>query len=178
MTLPFAAIYPLSCLKARFLPAKGSSGHHLFISAFMPTSKLIHHDVYSSKSWCIVGQGIFALWEINHMERERPSYLEWQLNVDATTLPFAALYPLQHLKARFPPAKESSGHRLFISTFMPTSKHLKAPFSPAKGSSGHRLFISTFMPISKLICDNMHSSKLWCIIGQGMFTLQKINQMK
>ena len=94
---------------------------------------------------------MFALWEINHMERERPSYLEWQLNVDATTLPFAALYPLQCLKVHFPPAKESLGHRLFISMFMPTSK---------------------------LICDNMHSSKLWYIIGQGMFTLQEINQME
>jgi hypothetical protein len=178
MTLPFVALYPLSCLKARFLPAKGSSGHHLFISAFMPTSKLIRRDVYSSKLWCIVGQGMFALWEINHMERERPSYLEWQLNVDATTLPFAALYPLQRLKACFPLAKESSGHRLFISAFMPTSKSLKARFPPAKGSSGHRLFISTFMPTSKLICDNMHSSKSLCIIGQGMFTLREINQME
>ena len=112
------------------------------------------------------------------MERERPSYLEWQLNINTTTLPFTVLYPLQRLKAHFPPAKESSGHHLFISTFMPTSKHLKAPFPPAKGSLRHRLIISTFMPTSKLICDNIHSSKLWCIIRQGTFTLQKINQME
>jgi hypothetical protein len=41
---------------------------------------------YSNKSWCIVGQGMFALWEINQMECEMCSYLEWQLNVDLSTL--------------------------------------------------------------------------------------------
>ncbi len=46
------------------------------------------------------------------------SYLEWQLNINAATLPFMALYPLHCLKARFPPAKESLGHGLFISTLM------------------------------------------------------------
>ena len=39
-------------------------------------------DTYSNKSWSIVGQGMFALREINQMEREMCSYLEWQLNVD------------------------------------------------------------------------------------------------
>jgi hypothetical protein len=117
-TLPFAALYPLQRLKARFPPAKGSSGHRLSISAFMPTSKLICDNMYSSKSWCIVGQGMFTLREINPMEREMCSYLEWQLNVNAATWPFAAQYPLQRLKARFPPAKGSSGHHLFISALM------------------------------------------------------------
>jgi hypothetical protein len=82
----FAALYLLQRLKARFPAAKGSSGHRLFISAFMLASKIICDDTYSNKSWCIVGQGMFALREINQMEREMCSYLEWQLNVDPTTL--------------------------------------------------------------------------------------------
>ncbi|KAF8263567.1 hypothetical protein EI94DRAFT_1875857 [Lactarius quietus] len=43
----------------------GYSGHQLFISAFMLASKIICDDTYSNKSWCIVGQGLFALREIN-----------------------------------------------------------------------------------------------------------------
>jgi hypothetical protein len=53
----------------------------------MLASKIICDDTYSNKSWCIVGQGMFALRQINQMEREMCSYLEWrQLNVDPTTL--------------------------------------------------------------------------------------------
>ncbi|KAA1470587.1 hypothetical protein DENSPDRAFT_774750 [Dentipellis sp. KUC8613] len=85
-SVTFAALYLLQRLKARFPAAKGSSGHRLFISAFMIASKIICDDTYSNKSWCIVGQGMFALREINQMEREMCSYLEWQLNVDAATL--------------------------------------------------------------------------------------------
>ena len=84
--MTFAALYPLQHLKARFPTAKGSLGHHLFISAFMLTSEIICDDTYSSKLWCIVGQGTFALWEINQMEGEMCSYLEQQFNVDLTTL--------------------------------------------------------------------------------------------
>ena len=54
--------------------AKGSSGHRLFISAFMLSSKIICDGTYSNKSWCIVGQGMFALWEIDQMERAMCSY--------------------------------------------------------------------------------------------------------
>jgi hypothetical protein len=60
---------------------------------------------------------MFALREINQMEQE---------------MYFAALYLLRHLKAHFP---------------------------AAKGSSGHHLFISTFMPASKIICDDTYSNK-------------------
>ena len=52
----------------------------------MLTSKIIYDVAYSNKSWCIVGQGMFAPREINQLEREMRSYLEWQLNVDPTTL--------------------------------------------------------------------------------------------
>ena len=52
----------------------------------MLSSKIICNDTYSNKSWCIIGQGMFALQEINQMEREMCSYLEWQLNVNPSTL--------------------------------------------------------------------------------------------
>ncbi|EKM53413.1 uncharacterized protein PHACADRAFT_259782 [Phanerochaete carnosa HHB-10118-sp] len=85
-SVTFAALYLLQRLKARFPAARGSSGHRLFISAFMLSSKVICDDTYSNKSWSIVGQGMFALREINQMEREMCSYLEWQLNVEPTAL--------------------------------------------------------------------------------------------
>ena len=85
-SVTFVALYLLQHLKARFPAAKGSSGQRLYISAFVLASKIICDDTYSNKSWCTVGQGMFALREINQMEREMCSYLEWQLNVDPTTL--------------------------------------------------------------------------------------------
>ncbi|EIN06688.1 hypothetical protein PUNSTDRAFT_18136, partial [Punctularia strigosozonata HHB-11173 SS5] len=85
-SVTFAALYLLQRLKQRFPAARGSSGHRLFLSAFMIASKVICDDTYSNKSWCIVGQGMFALREINQMEREMCSYLEWELNVDPTSL--------------------------------------------------------------------------------------------
>lgn len=77
----FAALLLLQRLKTRFPAARGSSGHRLFISAFMIASKVICDDTYSNQSWCIVGQKMFALKEINQMEREMCGYLEWNLNV-------------------------------------------------------------------------------------------------
>ncbi|EIW54464.1 uncharacterized protein TRAVEDRAFT_52169 [Trametes versicolor FP-101664 SS1] len=67
-SVTFAALYLLQRLKARFPAARGSSGHRLFISAFMIASKVICDDTYSNKSWSIVGQGMFALREINQMD--------------------------------------------------------------------------------------------------------------
>ena len=43
-------------------------------------------NTYSNKSWSIVSQGMFALREINQMEREMCSYLEWQLNIEPSAL--------------------------------------------------------------------------------------------
>ncbi|KAI6007711.1 hypothetical protein F5J12DRAFT_905565 [Pisolithus orientalis] len=85
-SVTFAALVLLQRLKARFPTARGSSGHRLFISAFMLASKVICDDTYSNKSWGIVAQGMFQLREINQMEREMCQYLEWELNVDPSTL--------------------------------------------------------------------------------------------
>jgi len=67
-------------------PSHGSSGHRLFVSAFMLASKVICDETYSNKSWSIVAQGMFQLRGINQMEREMCQYLEWELNVDPATL--------------------------------------------------------------------------------------------
>ncbi|THH03479.1 hypothetical protein EW146_g10435, partial [Bondarzewia mesenterica] len=92
VSVTFAALFLLQRLKAHFSAAKGSSGHRLFISAFMIASKIICDDTYSNKSWSIVSQGMFALREINQMEHEMCSYLEWQLNVEPQVL--------RHFKAK------------------------------------------------------------------------------
>ncbi|KAH8835553.1 hypothetical protein DL96DRAFT_64634 [Flagelloscypha sp. PMI_526] len=77
----YAALVLMQRLKARFPTAKGSSGHRLFISAFMIASKVICDDTYSNRSWSIVAQGLFSLREMNQMERELCSYLDWELTV-------------------------------------------------------------------------------------------------
>ena len=67
------------------------------------------------------------------------------------SITIAALILLQHLKARFPTAHESSGHCLYI---------------------------SVYMIASKVMCDDTYSNKSWSIVAQGMFTLREINQME
>jgi Cyclin, N-terminal domain len=82
----FAARFLMQRLKTRFVAARGSPGHRLSTSAFTIPPKVTCGDTYPNKPWCIVGQGIFALREINQMEREMCSHLEWQLNVDPSAL--------------------------------------------------------------------------------------------
>jgi len=57
-------------------------------------------------------------------------------------------------------------------------QRLKARFPTARDSSGHCLFISAFMIPSKVICDDTYSNKSWGIDGQGMFQQRKVNQME
>jgi len=49
-SVTFAALVLLQRLKARFPTARGSSGHELFISAFMIESKVVCDDTYLNKS--------------------------------------------------------------------------------------------------------------------------------
>ncbi|KAF6751050.1 hypothetical protein DFP72DRAFT_909176 [Ephemerocybe angulata] len=81
-SVTFASLVLLRRLKARFPTARGSSGHRLFISAFMIASKVICDDTYSNKSWSIATQKMFNLREVNQMERELCNYLDWELTVD------------------------------------------------------------------------------------------------
>lgn len=52
-------------LENNFSAVLGCSGHRLYISAVMITSKVICDDTYSNKSWRIVGEGKCNLREIN-----------------------------------------------------------------------------------------------------------------
>ena len=72
----FASLILLQRLKACFPSAHGSSGHQLYLSAFMILSKVMCDDMYSNKSWSAVAQGMFNLQE---MEREMCNWLEWEL---------------------------------------------------------------------------------------------------
>jgi hypothetical protein len=141
----------------------------------MLSSKIVCNNTYSNKSWCIVSQGMFTLWEID--QRCAP----------------AGLRDPQGTSYLFPPL--CSPPRLSAMTCIPISHGVlsaKVCFKLqeidqmkqetcsywAKGSLGHQLSISTFMLSSKIICDNTYSNKSWCIISQGMFALQKIEQME
>jgi hypothetical protein len=51
------------------------SGWSLIVST-MIVSKAISDNMHSNESWHIIGQGVFADWGINQMEREMCSYLK------------------------------------------------------------------------------------------------------
>ncbi|PWN31288.1 cyclin-like protein [Meira miltonrushii] len=57
-------------------------------------------------------------------------------------------------------------------------RRLKSRFPAARGSSGHRLFISALMLASKSSCDDTYSNKSWTIVSQGLFSLREVNQME
>jgi hypothetical protein len=57
-------------------------------------------------------------------------------------------------------------------------RRLKNRFPAARGSSGHRLFISALMLASKSSCDDTYSNKSWTIVSQGLFSLREVNQME
>lgn len=57
-------------------------------------------------------------------------------------------------------------------------RRLKSRFPAARGSSGHRLFISALMLASKSSCDDTYSNKSWTVVSQGLFSLREVNQME
>ncbi|KIM38923.1 hypothetical protein M413DRAFT_29842 [Hebeloma cylindrosporum] len=81
-SVTYAALVLLQRLKARFPSSRGTSGHWLFISAYMISSKAMYDEAYTNKTWSIVVQGMFSLRRLNQMEREMCNYLDWELNVD------------------------------------------------------------------------------------------------
>lgn len=81
MAVTYSALLLLKRLKMRYPVARGSSGHRLFISAFMLACKTLCDDSYNNKSWVIVGQNLFSLREINQMERELFGYLDLHLQI-------------------------------------------------------------------------------------------------
>lgn len=57
-------------------------------------------------------------------------------------------------------------------------KRLKTQYPVARGSSGHRLFISSFMLACKMLCDDAYNNKSWVIVSQNLFSLHEVNQME
>jgi len=96
------ALYLLQHLEVCSPASKGSSGHWLFISAFMPASR-------SSAMTSHCASDHFIPYALHCT----------CLQCSAT---FVALYLLQHLEVCSPASKGSSGHWLFISAFMPASR--------------------------------------------------------
>jgi hypothetical protein len=93
----FAALLLLKRLKTRFPAARSSSGHRLFISAFMIASKVFYDETYSNHSWEIVAQRMFGLQEINQMEREICVHLQWNVNIQGDELSdFSAHIRFEH----------------------------------------------------------------------------------
>ena len=121
-SITFAALL-LPQLKAHFPTARGSSGHRLFVSAFMLASKGSIGDDrhYSNKSRSsIVAQGMFQLREINRMEKEMCQYLERELNIDSATLEEFE-EAMVHM--------DFAGPSLYLTGILPLTKKLTTPYS-------------------------------------------------
>ncbi|KAI6020408.1 hypothetical protein BKA83DRAFT_647724, partial [Pisolithus microcarpus] len=76
------------------------------------------------------------------------------------------------------PPRRMKLHPSVAFTALVLPQRLKARFPTARGSSSHRLFISAFMLASKVICNDTCSNKSWSVVARGMFQLQEINQME
>ncbi|KAI0922273.1 hypothetical protein AcW2_007011 [Taiwanofungus camphoratus] len=85
-SVTFAAAHLLHRLKVRYHHARGGSGQRLFLTAYMLAAKTMMDECYSNKCWVIVGQGMFKLRELNHMEREMCRFLDWNLNIHPNAL--------------------------------------------------------------------------------------------
>jgi hypothetical protein len=57
-------------------------------------------------------------------------------------------------------------------------RRLKTRFPAARGSFGHRLFITSFMIASKVFADDTYSNQSWAEVAQNMFALNEISQME
>lgn len=55
---------------------------------------------------------------------------------------------------------------------------LKMRYPDAHAPSEHRLFLTSFMISSKFLCDDTYTDQAWLVVGQGMFELQGLNAME
>ncbi|KAF8990533.1 hypothetical protein BDQ17DRAFT_1371762 [Cyathus striatus] len=81
-SVPIIALIYLDRLKLRFQDKTAKHGHRLFITAFILAAKFMCEEHYTNDEWVKVTMGMFRLAEINVMEREMLSALEWELGVD------------------------------------------------------------------------------------------------
>ncbi|KAL5631174.1 hypothetical protein ACGC1H_006870 [Rhizoctonia solani] len=58
----------------------------LFITAYTIAGKMLGDNPYNNKSWCIAGQKMFTVEELNRMERKMCRDLRWGLDVDVEEL--------------------------------------------------------------------------------------------
>ncbi len=78
-TVAAGALLLLERIKRRHPRSRASSGHRLFISAFMVASKILSDHTYSNETWVSAAGNMFQLKEINQMEREFCGHLSWSL---------------------------------------------------------------------------------------------------
>jgi hypothetical protein len=57
-------------------------------------------------------------------------------------------------------------------------RRLKTRFPGSTGSSGHRLWLCSYMISSKALCDDTYSNRSWSTCGMGMFSIAEVNQME
>ncbi|KAJ7019519.1 hypothetical protein C8F04DRAFT_975529, partial [Mycena alexandri] len=88
----YAALVLIQRIKGRFPTTKRSSGHKLFIGCLMLASKFLCDEAYHNKAWRKIARNVYALTEINQLERDLCRYLEWDITIDSATIyNFAAL---------------------------------------------------------------------------------------
>lgn len=83
-SVTYATLVLLLRLKGRFPSACGlpTSGHRLFITAYMISAKAMIDGTYSNHSWHIIAQHLFSPRELNQMERDMCIHLDWELTVE------------------------------------------------------------------------------------------------
>ena len=79
-TLAAAFLY-LERLKQLHPRCKGSpgSGHRLMLAAIVLAAKYMYDDTFDNTAWATVSSGLFELEQVNHMEREMLSFLDYKL---------------------------------------------------------------------------------------------------
>ncbi|KAG8690415.1 hypothetical protein FRC11_011719 [Ceratobasidium sp. 423] len=79
LRIPYRALLLLRRLKTCVPGARASSGHRLFLAAFIVASKSARDNAYSIGAWCAIAQGMFSGRDVSLMERQLCQYLDWNL---------------------------------------------------------------------------------------------------
>ncbi|KAJ6510133.1 hypothetical protein C8R47DRAFT_964785, partial [Mycena vitilis] len=82
----YTALVLLNRLRFRYPLVQGTSGHRLFLIAFMLSCKFVHDENYSNIAWSRVAQEIWSVQDINEMERDMCYCLDWDLTINNETL--------------------------------------------------------------------------------------------